>query len=97
MFLAPVLAIRKLRRAALVLVGMSLLFVLLAWHLGYVFRIWTIWFAVTILLGSVHLGWHYLVDGLLAFAMVPPLWWIAGKLTGSSLARTSAHQRALEA
>jgi hypothetical protein len=75
----------------------ALLFVLLAWHLGYVFRIWTIWFAATILLGSVHLGWHYLVDGLLAFAMVPPLWWIAGKLTGSSLARTSAHQRALEA
>ena len=75
----------------------ALLFVLLAWHLGPAFRVWTLWFLGMTLVGSVHLGWHYLVDGLLAFIMVLPLWWIAGKMTGSSLAVTRAHQKQLKA
>jgi hypothetical protein len=33
-----------------------------------------------IFIGSVHLAWHYAVDGYLAMALAAGLWWIAGPL-----------------
>lgn len=40
---------------------------------------WAAWlFAVAILVGSVHLGWHYLADGLFAWVAVAAIWWGAG-------------------
>jgi len=35
-------------------------------------------FAAVILVGSVHLGWHYLADGLFAWAATGAIWWGAG-------------------
>ena len=35
-------------------------------------------FAVVVLVGSVHLGWHYLVDGLAGVAIALLLWWGVG-------------------
>ena len=35
-------------------------------------------FVAVIFLGSIHLGWHYAVDGLVAFAMMSGIWWGAG-------------------
>lgn len=46
-------------------------------------------FCVTILIGSVVLGWHYAVDGLASIAAVPLLWCMAGWLY--RLRRRSAH------
>lgn len=48
---------------------------------------WKVWrpagwffagYAVVILLGSVHLGWHYAVDGYAGLAIGAVAWWIAG-------------------
>jgi hypothetical protein len=33
-----------------------------------------------VLIGSVHLGWHYAVDGYVAIAAVTGFWWIAGRI-----------------
>lgn len=43
---------------------------------------WAAWiFAAIIFLGSVHLGWHYAVDGYVADLLVIVIWMGAGKLT----------------
>lgn len=39
--------------------------------------VWT--FAATIFIGSVHLGWHYAVDGILAGAVMVLVWKLAAK------------------
>ena len=49
-------------------------------------------YAVIILLASVHLGWHYAIDGYVSLVAVPVLWWLAG-----ILARASGPGRALPA
>ena len=42
---------------------------------------WAAWiFAVIIFVGSVHLGWHYAVDGYAAALLVVIIWFAAGKL-----------------
>ena len=42
--------------------------------LGWFFGI----YAVVVLLGSVHLGWHYAVDGYAGIAIAGFSWWLAG-------------------
>lgn len=46
-------------------------------------------FVTLIFIGSIHLGWHYAVDGLVAFAMMSAIWWAAGwflETTGTAAA-----------
>lgn len=39
-------------------------------------------FFLMILIGSVHLAWHYAVDGYLGASIALGCWWISGKLVG---------------
>ena len=58
--------------------AITFLYVLSAGRAQPLIRFATWLFAVIILIGSVHLGWHYLVDGLFAWVAVAAIWWAAG-------------------
>lgn len=76
-------------------VASAVLLALLGWRLNRACGIALTVFAVLILLGSVHLGWHYAVDGYVGAAGAIALWWAAGRLLqprAAELARTPARQ-----
>ncbi|GLR47690.1 membrane protein [Sphingomonas astaxanthinifaciens DSM 22298] len=54
--------------------AVSFLYVLTAWRARPLVRIAAWSFALLILIGSVHLGWHYIADGLVAWAMMGTIW-----------------------
>jgi hypothetical protein len=60
---------------------MPVLFTLVGWQANR--RLGMTFLAYTILsfLGSVHLGWHYAVDGYVSAAGVVAIWLFAGWLT----------------
>lgn len=59
-------------------VSIAALFVLLARHYGR-FAFWSfLLFAIVIQVGSVHLGWHYAIDGYVGAVMVWGIWWATG-------------------
>lgn len=61
-------------------VATALLIALTCWGSGRWLRGFGLLFLLLILLGSVHLGWHYAVDGYLAIALTLPIWWGCGWL-----------------
>jgi len=67
-------------------VAMTTLLVLMV-HDRFGWR-WPTWLAgiylVTIFVGSVHLGWHYAADGLISLMLVPVMWFVLGRILGTS-------------
>ena len=60
--------------------GLTMFIVLLVNRMaGWRWAILALVYHLTILVGSVHLGWHYAVDGLLSTLLVPLIWWVVGK------------------
>jgi hypothetical protein len=61
-------------------VAVPVLFTIVTWgidrRLGALFGVYT----ALILVGSVHLAGHYAVDGYVTLALVPAVWWLAGRL-----------------
>ncbi|RUV40831.1 MAG: hypothetical protein EOQ55_26065 [Mesorhizobium sp.] len=57
------------------------------WRFGRLMRWASIAFLAAIQLGSVHLAWHYAVDGYVSMLMTPIIWAIAG-LSNARLRRT---------
>ena len=55
----------------------------LAWHVGGKARLFGSLFLAFIFVGSIHLGWHYALDGYLGIAFA----WLLWRLTGWLLAR----------
>ncbi len=51
-------------------------------------------YTALIWLGSIHLGWHYAIDGGVSAVIVTGIWWVAGQVNG---AETRAVLRSLRA
>ena len=61
-------------------VSMVFLFALVGWKTGRVLGILFTVFAVLIVIGSVHLGWHYAIDDYAAILGTWLIWWGVGLL-----------------
>lgn len=61
-------------------VAIPVLYALAAWKLDYRLGILFGVYALLIFLGSVHLAWHYAVDGYVTLLIVPMVWWLWGKV-----------------
>ena len=60
-------------------VATSVLMALLGWRTHRLMGIAYTVFAAIIMIGSVHLGWHYAIDGYLSIAATIALWWAVGR------------------
>jgi hypothetical protein len=61
-------------------VAAAVLFALVGWQVGRAMGIGFTIYALVILTGSVHLGWHYAVDGYVSAAAVLLLWVASGPM-----------------
>lgn len=61
-------------------VSMVFLFALVGWRTGRVLGIAFTVFAVFIVIGSVHIGWHYAIDDYAAIMGTWLIWWAVGRL-----------------
>ncbi|MFP5329574.1 MAG: phosphatase PAP2 family protein [Alphaproteobacteria bacterium] len=60
--------------------ALALLFAIAGWKVSRILGVLFAVYAALIWIGSIHLGWHYAIDGLLAAAMVGFIWVGAGRL-----------------
>lgn len=66
-------------------VAMAVLLAILGWHTSKVLGVVLTLFAVLIQVGSVHLGWHYAIDGYFAGLLTWAIWLMSGWLADHSL------------
>jgi hypothetical protein len=67
-------------------VAIATLFAVVAWKFSRAAGIVMTAFLLVIQLGSVHLGYHYAIDGYLAALLALALWYMAGRLAAAWLA-----------
>jgi hypothetical protein len=69
------------------------LMALLGWRTGRLAGSLATAFAALIMIGSVHLGWHYAVDGYAAILGTAALWWAVGRAVGADGHRTAGENQ----
>lgn len=77
--------------------AMTMLIVILTWNrfgVGWQFALATT-YHIVILIGSVHLAWHYALDGILSTILVPVLWWAVGRLLLAFGLRSGSREAAI--
>lgn len=61
--------------------GLAVLFAIAAWRVNKYLGALLGAYAVLIWIGSIHLGWHYALDGIVAAALTFGIWLAAGRVT----------------
>lgn len=71
-------------------VAIASLFLLLSFHYGRFARVFFCVFAAFIMIGSVHLAWHYALDGYVGAAVTALIWFGTGLVFGKKVSRNEA-------
>lgn len=71
-------------------VSVACLYALLGWRYGGLIRWGFLAFLLITFIGSIHLGWHYAVDGYISLVTTPIIWWVTVRLLHGIRARSSA-------
>lgn len=61
-------------------IALPILYAVATWRIHRALGVGFLIFTALMLIGSVHLGWHYAVDGYLSALLVPAVWWAAGRI-----------------
>ncbi len=59
--------------------SMGFIFVLITWRLHWLLRVVSVSYLILLQIGSVHLGWHYAIDGYVAIICTYAIWWAVGR------------------
>lgn len=70
-------------------VAVAFSFVLLGWRISRFMGAAFTTYLIAIMVGSVHIGWHYAVDGYVSILVTWGLWLLAGRWIGRDLAAAS--------
>lgn len=60
--------------------SMATFLVLMVWRYGVLARTLSLGYLGLILIGSVHLAWHYAIDGYVAIVLTVVIWWLVSRL-----------------
>ncbi|MEE8504761.1 MAG: phosphatase PAP2 family protein [Kiloniellales bacterium] len=60
-------------------ISVGFLFVLVTWRLHWLFRVVSVSYLIILQIGSVHLGWHYAIDGYASIVGTYAIWWAVGR------------------
>jgi hypothetical protein len=71
-------------------VALPTLFAVAAWRRARTLSVLLWLYTTVIVIGSVHLAWHYALDGYVSIVLIFPLWWACGKVSAWWYARTRA-------
>ena len=69
-------------------VASAFLLMMVGWKSNWFWKVASTAFYLSILIGSVHLAWHYAVDGYVATLITALFWFAAGKITSRGLMHT---------
>ncbi len=69
-------------------VALSVLLILFGWRKGPIVGMAYTVFGILIGIGSVHLLWHYAIDGYVSIAAVIPIWWVCGVIARRTISET---------
>ena len=75
-------------------VAIATLFMLLGWRISTFGGAAASIFLGVIFLGSIHLGYHYAIDGYVSMILTPISWWGSGRWAKAHIARVDAWSQA---